>query len=193
MATNDVPGANPMNQDELRVGCWAEHEDGSLIFVKSVEGNRVIYEMYDVSSTPIIQYTDAMPEDGFKQQFSYKPAQPNSVCWSWHDKTGFPWDRVIKNGARDGMNYASAQDQLAAAARVARSLQLRGRNFNPDSIQHMVETLTPSGSGIISKIQEAINSLPVDDEQSLRQRRILEKAQIDVCKAKKRKKILGIF
>lgn len=80
MATNDVPGANPSNADQLRMGCWAEHEDGSLIFVKSVEGSRVIYELYDVASNPIVQYTDAMPEEGFKTQFSWDPKKKDSIC-----------------------------------------------------------------------------------------------------------------
>lgn len=31
MSTNDVPGAKTENRDVLAMGCWAEHEDGSLI------------------------------------------------------------------------------------------------------------------------------------------------------------------
>lgn len=38
MSTNDVPGANPVNKDILAAGCWAEHADGSLLFVKGNEG-----------------------------------------------------------------------------------------------------------------------------------------------------------
>lgn len=35
MSTQDVPGANRANRDQLASGCWAEHEDGSLLFVKA--------------------------------------------------------------------------------------------------------------------------------------------------------------
>lgn len=184
MATNDVPGANPANNDTLRVGCWAEHKDGSLMFVKSAEGGRVIYDMFDLAGDVPVQYTDAMPEDGFKTQFSYNPSDPNSIEWTWHDKTGFPWDRVIKQGARDGMGFASAQDQLSAAARVAASLALRGKNIDLDDYRHLVEQVTPAGRGIVAKLQKAIGELPTDDKKARKQRKILEKAQ-------KRLKALG--
>lgn len=49
MSTNDVPGANPKNADVLAMGCWAEHEDGSLIFVESVEGGTVVYSIFDIA------------------------------------------------------------------------------------------------------------------------------------------------
>ena len=58
MSTNDVPGADPRNSDELATGCWAEHEDGSLIFVESTEVNRVIYSVFDMSRTPPLEYRD---------------------------------------------------------------------------------------------------------------------------------------
>ena len=54
MSTTDVPGANPANRDELGVGSWAEHADGSLIFVESTEGDRVVYSMFDVSAEPVM-------------------------------------------------------------------------------------------------------------------------------------------
>lgn len=177
MATNDVPGANPSNADQLRMGCWAEHEDGSLIFVKSVEGSRVIYELYDVASNPIVQYTDAMPEEGFKTQFSWDPKKKDSIKWTWHDKTGFPWDRVIKSGAKDGTNFASAQDQISAAARVALSMALRGKDVDPDTMKHLMESVTPSGRGIIDKLQAAIDGLPSKDKISKKRAKILKKAK----------------
>jgi len=42
MSTNDIPGANPANGNELRLGCWASARNGSLIFVYEVDGGRVI-------------------------------------------------------------------------------------------------------------------------------------------------------
>src|SRR5437868_2055043 len=104
MATTDVPGANPANGDQLKMGCWAEHSDGSLIFVESTEGGRVVYSIFDMSKMPIIEYRDAMPEDTFKKTFSRRDGNLliRTINWTWHDKTPFPWDRVIKAGALDG-------------------------------------------------------------------------------------------
>jgi hypothetical protein len=68
MSTNDVPGFNPANNDELKAQCWAEHEDGSLLLVQSTEGGRVVYMMFDISDG-IAEYRDAMPEKQFKEVF----------------------------------------------------------------------------------------------------------------------------
>lgn len=141
MSTNDVPGYNPSNRDQLAMGCWAEHEDGSLIFVESTESSRVIYSIFDLSGGHITEYRDAMPEGDFKKSFSYDPKQKKKDKWVWHDKTAFPWDRVIKSGARDGARFASASDQLSAAQRVAESLRLRGVERSPDDYKDRVETV----------------------------------------------------
>lgn len=71
MSTNDVPGAIENNHDELAMGCWAEHEDGSLLFVESTEGGRVIYSIFNMSVEPIVEYRDAMPLRGFEDLFSW--------------------------------------------------------------------------------------------------------------------------
>lgn len=159
MSTCDVPGFNKHNNDELSMGCWAEHEDGSLIFVQSTEGGRVIYMVFDTSVDPIVEYRDAMPMKGFKETFSWR--NKTDIKWTWHDKTPFPWDRVIKSGSRDGVHYASADDQLTAAAKVAKSLKLRKEKFNPDKYDHLRETVqTGKTSGrILRAIQAAINEL----------------------------------
>jgi hypothetical protein len=164
MSTNDVPGAVPSNNDELKMGCWAEHDDGSMIFVKSTEGDRVIYEMFDTSQDPIVVYTDAMPLKDFEKKFSYDPKILAGQKWVWHDKTPMPWNKVIKAGARDGLGYASAADQLAAAARVAQSLGLAGKPIDPDQLAHLADksTLAKDARTIIQKLQSAINTLPVD-------------------------------
>src|SRR5437762_12981828 len=103
MSTRDVPGYRAENHDELAMGCWAEHEDGSMIFVESTEGGRVIYSIFDMEKQPITEYRDAMAEGAFKRQFSY---DGKSDPWTWHDKTPFPWDRIIKAGSRDGARIA---------------------------------------------------------------------------------------
>ena len=165
MSTNDVPGHKACNNDQLQMGCWAEHSDGSLIFVESVENHRVIYSMFDLAKEPVVEYRDAMPEKDFKANFSWdadgtqaKKKVPN-IAWTWHDKTPFPWDRVIKEGARDGMRFASASDLRTAAERVAESLQLRAEKVSDRS--HMVEQ-TRSGSrigGFLRTLAKALDDL----------------------------------
>lgn len=161
MSTNDVPGSNPSNHDQLGCGSWAEHEDGSLIFVQSTEGGRIVYMMFDTMSDTIIEYRDAMPERAFKQAFSWKPTDQKSIKWVWHDKTPFPWDRIIKDGAKDGLHFASADDQLSAAEKVARSLNLRSRKFNAENYAHMVDKVKKGAvsNRMVRAIQAAINEL----------------------------------
>lgn len=132
MSTNDVPGYKEEHNDELAMGCWAEHRDGSLIIVESVEAEKVIYSIFDTSTIPVTEYRDAMIEESFKKQFSWNPLNPKSEKWTWHDKTPFDWSKVMDMGGRDGVRYPSAVDQLNAAQRVARSLQLRGNKLPSD-------------------------------------------------------------
>src|SRR6267142_1681110 len=103
MSTYDVPGARSSNHDELAMGCWAEHDDGSLIFVESTEGSRVVYSIFDMAKDPVVEYRDAMPEVSFKRTFSWQEGDNGNRAlgkekWLWHDKTPFPWDKVIKKG-----------------------------------------------------------------------------------------------
>lgn len=156
MSTNDVPGANPANNDVLAMGCWAEHKDGSLIFVTSTENDRVIYSVFDMATQPITEYRDAMPIDDFEDKFSWKG---NGDQWTWHDKTPFPWNKVIKEGAKDGLRFASVEDQLTAAARVARSRDLMGDKFKPEDHAHRVDHMAPKSKGVLKRIQNALNAL----------------------------------
>lgn len=140
MSTNDVPGANPGNLDQLALGCWAESPDGSLIFVMSTEGGRVIYDVFDVQADgKVLTYRDAMPQKEFDVAFSWKAdkakaggkaAKVPDIRWTWHDKTPFPWDRVIKQGAKDGQQHASADDLISDAEKVRRSRdKVRGKTL----------------------------------------------------------------
>lgn len=124
MSANDVPGANAVNQDVLAMGCWAEHEDGSLIFVSSVEAGTVVYSIFDLNPDlpEPVEYRDAMPERGFKDRFSWK--SDDDELWTWHDKTPFPWDRVMQDFP-GGTKSVSARHVRTAAERVAASLKLR--------------------------------------------------------------------
>lgn len=159
MATNDVPGANPANGDALAAGCWAEHEDGSLIFVKGTEGERVVYEIYDLSAQPPVSYTDAMPEAGFKKAFSWQRGKSRADRWTWHDKTAFPWERVIAKVQRPRPDFVTAEDQLSAAARVAQSLQLRGQRLAEAEVTAQTEQSAARGRSVLERIEKAITDL----------------------------------
>lgn len=172
MSTHDVPGAVAAHNDVLAMGCWGEHADGSLIFVQSTENGRVIYMMFDTAEDPVIEYRDAMPEADFKSTFSWsaeaKPSKKNKkvgavadVKWTWHDKTPFPWDRVIKQGAKNGARFASADDQLSAAARVAASLNLRAKALDPKDVEHMADQSRPLNKvrKLVKKLGDALGKL----------------------------------
>ena len=183
MSTNDVPGARAVNQDELSMGCWAEHEDGSLIFVEGVEGGDVVYSMFDMSKEPAVEYRDVMTQDDFERQFTWdgKVDQPKpkafirgkgkpkkdkktktvdvvtSIRWTWHDKTPFPWDRVI--GDMAAARHPTARDLLTAAERVAESRDLHGSRLDPERFEAVAKSMGPRGKRLLDAIQEAILDL----------------------------------
>lgn len=183
MATSDVPGSNPANNDQLRMGCWAEHKDGSLIFVHSTEGGNVVFSVFDMSKTPIIDYRDSMPLVNFQTQFSWKGTGDR---WTWHDKTPFPWDRVIGKGAEAGPRHASAHhtlnaaeeimesrnrfarapggqlaeiDQRTAAQRVADQLIIEGRALDQNAILHRMERTMNRVGGILERLTAAVGGM----------------------------------
>lgn len=155
MSTHDVPGSNPDNADELAMGCWAEHDDGSLIFVESTEADRVIYSIFDMAKQPPVEYRDAMSTMAFEKAFG---RDADVGPWTWHDKTPFPWDRVIKAGVPDGARHAFAEHQMTAAERVADSLRLRGERISRD-LGHRAETTISRSGGIWDKLSRAIAEL----------------------------------
>jgi len=154
MSTNSVPGAKAVNNDVLAMGCWAEHNDGSMILVEGVEAGTVVYSVFDLAPDPPVEYRDAMPEKGFKTQYSWPNAA--GIQWTWHDKTPFPWDRVMASFPA-GQKHVSAEAQMTAAQRVAESLNLRGetarqRAENDPAVQRAART-------IMSGIMEAIHAV----------------------------------
>lgn len=160
MSTADVPGANPANADKLCAGSWAEHVDGSLLYVKGTENDQVVYELYDLAESPPLYYQDAMREAAFKTAFSYPPVGTSAEKWTWHDKTPFPWSRVMKGFDRPRPTHADVVDQLSAAARIARSLRLRGQRLKPEGVEPMTEKAVPKGGrGIVERVQRAIEVL----------------------------------
>lgn len=161
MSTNDVPGAKPENRDVLMMGAWAEHADGSLALVQSVEAGRVVYSLFDVDVVPPVEYRDAMSEAGFKKTFSWDPTKPESATnieWTWHDKTPFPWERVMDQFPA-GQKHVSAVAQMTAAQRVAESLHLRAEQVDVRQAQQQRPTLQRAAGTILSGIREAISAL----------------------------------
>lgn len=159
MSTNDVPGYNPANSDQLAMGCWAEHEDKSLIFVESVEAGRVVYSLFDLSGQLPLEFRDAMTEAGFKRAFSWP--NDDGDKWTWHDKTPFPWDRVMGNFP-SGTRVASAPALNTAAKRVAQRLGLHGAEVRDDGAGEATLDIhddLKQAKGILKKLQRAIKRM----------------------------------
>lgn len=155
MSTSDVPGYKPENRDKLAMGCWAEHEDGSLIHVESVEGGQVVFSIFDLSGAEPVEYRHAMPETGFKQQFSW-PTR-NGERWTWHDKTPFPWNKVMRDFPA-GSKAPSAEQQLSAALRVARSLGAQAQTI----VREEARTVPGNALQLMKQLRDALNGLDLD-------------------------------
>ncbi len=152
MSTNDVPGYKKEHQDELAMGCWAEHDDGSLILVEAMEGGRVVYCIFDMDPDPPVEYRDAMLEDDFKEKFSW-PTDTGDK-WTWHDKTPFPWDRIMDEFPA-GNKASSAGAIMNAARRVAESLRLRAGGIADRGRRRKGS----SARQVIDKLQETLDQL----------------------------------
>lgn len=156
MATHDVPGANPVNNDALAVGNWAEHQDGSLIHVEGTESNRIVFQMFDLSHKPYTRWLGAMPEPEFKLKFSRPPTGTSKEQWTWHDKRSFPWDRVMAAFQTPAPEFVNPEDQLSAAQRVAESLNLHGQRLTQDIVAGRGEEQARRGKAIWDKIDTAV-------------------------------------
>lgn len=170
MSTNDVPGYKEYNQDELAMGAWAEHEDGSLILVESTESGRVIYSVFDMAHDPPMEYRDAMPEASFKRTYSWDPVGSKKLNekWTWHDKTPFPWEKIIKQ-FKDGPRAAAAEHittaaerimasrerHSTAAQRVADELRLRGQELDRSDFEDRMERVLGKVAGMFERIVSA--------------------------------------
>lgn len=139
MATNDVPGAKVHNNDKLARGCWAEHEDGSMIYVKDIDENgRVIFDIYELADAdhPTF-YPHALSKKDFEETFSYDPKKIGvaNLKWVWHNRTPMPWERVMRIFDTPVPALVNAVDTISAAKRVANSLKLRmGRSLDRSHI-----------------------------------------------------------
>jgi hypothetical protein len=156
MATQDVPGANPRNADKLDVGCWAEADGGrSLIHVIGHEAGSVVFQIYDLDQDPVLFYQDAMRKKEFKKFFSSPPTGKSDIAWTWHDKTSFPWDQVMKRLSGKAPVHADVGDQLSMATRVAERLKLKGRKLDPRDVSPMVDEERVVGT-VMKRIGEAL-------------------------------------
>lgn len=149
MSTDTVPGANPANLDVLAMGCWAEHKDGSLILVHSTEGNQVIYSVFELNKEPPLEYRDGMAQKDFEKFYSYDPKKPQGDKWIWHDKTPFPWSKVVQS-IPPGSRPASAGGLISAADRVAQRLRLKGERINRPA---------PSAKAMKNNLEDAIRRI----------------------------------
>jgi hypothetical protein len=165
MSTQDVPGFDDLKsdakQDELHIGVWGEHSDNSLILVEGVEQGRVVFSIFDMSPTPPMEYRDSLPEKQFKSQFSFN--SKSSIIkqgWVWHDKTQFPWNKIMDNFP-DGTRYPSADVAVNEAQRIAKIKSLRGAIVKKENYTHMMDQIGKKGRMIVDKIQRAVNELRV--------------------------------
>ena len=136
------------------MGCWAEHEDDSLILVESVEGGYVVYSMFDMNLDPILEYRDKMAQGAFEKAYSW----PNDSGdkWLWHDKTPFPWDTVIAAGTQAGVRHPTADSLISAAARVAQHRGMSSRKFD---YSRYADKMGAAAHTIRDKVQRAIQEL----------------------------------
>lgn len=159
MSTKAVPGAVKAHADELAMGGWAEHEDGSLIFVESVENGTVVFVMFDLAQSEPVQYRHAMPQRDFEKQFTFDPKKTkgdaDNLEWTWHDKTPFDWTRVMANFP-DGQGSTSAVATLSAAARVAESLNARASKVDAQS--------ATAGRALMERLRDMIDEALDEDE-----------------------------
>lgn len=171
MATDTVPGAKPENADKLARGCWAEHADGSMIYVVDKDENdRIIFMMYDLNLDPPQFWTHAMALKEFEKQFTFDPKGKiplSDVRWTWHDKTPMPWERVMKV-IKSPTPQMSVTDALSAAARLAKSLQARMGKLDEEHVEALSgqgsERAKASAISVFDKIRRAIHELTADPE-----------------------------
>jgi hypothetical protein len=132
---------------------WGEHKDGSLIFIASVENHRVIFEIFDLSVGKVIEYRDAMSETDFKRKFSWSsPDKLKAGPWEWHNRTPFPWDKIIAAGFPSGTRLASAQDVLDHAdnIRQSRARLLDNNGDNRSAAQQVADDLQVQGTELLA-------------------------------------------
>ena len=103
-----------------------------------------------------------MPKAGFEKEFSWTADGKKSEKdrWLWHNRTPFPWDRVIKAGMPSGTRIPMASGVMTAAQRIADSRQLNGVPADPESVKHRMDLMSmPGVRRMIGGLQRAIGRL----------------------------------
>ncbi len=160
MSTNDVPGANPVNKDYLDRGAWAEDKDQtSLVHVIGKEAGSVVFQLYDLDENPIIFYQNAMIESEFKDFFSVPPVGTSEVEWTWHDKTDFPFDRVMKRFSSKASYHADVQEQMSAAKRINAKLKMKAQRLTEADVSAQMDQERGRGLAIIDAIGNALSKI----------------------------------
>lgn len=168
MSTYDVPGANPVNADTIGPKQWAEHPDGSLLYIKGTEGGDVVYEVYDPRGGEYtVRYPHVMPVKEFMQQYSIPPHGISKEKWIWHDKptSAFPWYRVLGRSSQDPHErQVVTRDHppdMTAASRLREALQLRAERVTHEAVQHRTAEPARRGLAVMDKIKRAMSKLKV--------------------------------
>jgi hypothetical protein len=123
--------------------------------------------VFDVSKEPPMEYRDAMPQDGFKKHFSWDPDgsdADDNIKWKWHDKTPFPWERIIEEGIPDGVRHACASHLISAAERVSKNRELVGGEIDQEKVRDVVDRKGKYGraaQAIVNGLQNALSELGV--------------------------------
>lgn len=152
MGSYAVPG---VDDGELAIGCWAEHEDGSLILVEGFEGPDVIYAIFDISVMPIVSYRHRTNKEKFEKFFSYGATSQSKIKWLWHDKTSFPWAVVVRR--TDLKNRPlNMGGNLSAAHKVAKQLKIKGEKLSIREFDHKAMKRV---KGIKTQLSDALNNL----------------------------------
>lgn len=170
MSTTDCPGYGSASFDKLMRGCWAEHEDGSLIYIKDIDENdRVIFELYELKDKVYpVYYQHALAKKDFEKTFSFDPKKKKNdkinLIWSWHNRTPFPWDKVMKYVDRPVPVAANVEDQVSAVAKVVDSLHIRMREvLDRDHVlaEQGLEKrpISASSKTIFQRLRNAMNEL----------------------------------
>jgi len=150
MSTNDVPGSNPKNNDVLSPLNWAEHKDGSLLLVYDVTNKDVVFSMFDLETNS--EYKSSMLRAEFDRKFSVGDSLIENVIWEWHDKSPFPWHKILKRGksellASDRPMKTHSIVPTTAAKRVANAIDVEARRLD-------AETVKKSANGMFSKFSK---------------------------------------
>jgi len=116
-----------------------------------------------------VEYRASMLIGDFGRKFSVDPskmsAKKKQDSWTWHDKTPFPWEKIMQKGVREGLRHPSADQLLSQARRVEESaakrvrddLQLKAEPLR--DMSHMSDVVRNVIHGIAEVVGDALNKM----------------------------------